>query len=653
MAQRTAAPLAILIVLVAQSLVAGCDTTLTGIELGAGSPLPKGTSRQLAALGRYSDGTQQDVTDLLTWTSDNPAAVTVTDTPGHKGLVTAVGRGSAQIIVRNSGQSAAAVIQVSDARIASIAITPPSPLIVRGTSIQLTATATLSDGTTQDVTAAATWSSTAETVAALQGGAGERGLVKAVAVGTALISATMGQVIASVLLGVKDATLVSLAVSPVNPVLAGGSRQQLIAIGTFSDQSTQDLSGLVSWSSSDESIATVASGSGSRGLCSAIGKGSAVLTAAFGTTTGATLLTVTDATLVAIGITPPMAVAARGTSQQFTATGTYSDGTTQDITKAVVWSAGNDRAVSISNAPGSEGLSAALAAGSSAITATLGGKTGSANLLVSGEELVMIMLTGGRGAIAQGTMQQFVATGLYSDGSAQALSDDVTWAASDPSVLAISNASGSRGVGTGLAKGAVTVTASFGLISGSLSFAVSDATLSMLTLSPGSATLASGTTAQLTATGLYSDGTSQDLTDQVSWAVSDPAVAQISNVGGSQGLLTALSKGPAMIGASLLGVSCAGTLMVTDATLNAVVISPRTPTLLRGAEQQFVAIGKFSDGSTQDVTSAVTWSSSTPAVATISNAADSKGLATSVALGPTIIVGSLNGKIDSTTLTVN
>lgn len=652
MAKRAASPLVILFLLAVQSLGAGCETSLTGIEIGPVTQLPKGTSVQLTALGRYSDGTQQDLTAQLTWTSDNPAAVTVADAPDRKGRITAVGRGRAQISGRFGEQSAAVAIQVSDALIVAIAITPPSPVIARGTQVQLTAIATLSDGTIQDVTAAADWSSSAPPVAELRG-AGASGLVTAAAPGTATIRAALAEHAGSVMLRVKDATLTSLAVFPVNPILASGSQQPLTAIGTFSDQSTQDLSGLVDWSSSDDRIVTVSGSAGARGVCTALNKGTAILTATFAGVSGTAVVTVTDATLVAIGITPPAAVIARGTTQQFTATGTYSDGTTQDITTAVVWSAGSDRVASISNLAGAAGLSSARASGSSTIVATLSGKTGLASLVVSAEALVAVTVSSPSPAIAQGTMQQFVATGVYADGSSQDLSDDVTWDSSDPAVLAVSNASGSRGLATGLAKGTVTVTAVFGLMSGSVSFAVSDAILSALTLAPSSATLASGTTTQLAAIGIYSDGMTQDLTSQVSWAISDKLVGQISNAPGSQGLLTALSKGAAALSATLAGVTGSGALMVTDATLMSLLITPKSTTLLRGAEQQFVAIGKFSDGTTQDVTAAATWSSSTPAVATISNAADSKGLATSLTVGPTIIVASLNGKVDSTTLTVN
>ena len=90
----------------------------------------------------------------------------------------------------------------------------------------------------------------------------------------------------------STASLVSLQVSPVNPSIAMGSTQQFLAIGTFSDSSTQDLTTQVSWSSGGPSVATIASG----GLASSIGQGSSLITAtAHGGISGTATLTVTNA----------------------------------------------------------------------------------------------------------------------------------------------------------------------------------------------------------------------------------------------------------------------------------------------------------------------------------------------------------------------
>ncbi len=68
-----------------------------------------------------------------------------------------------------------------------------------------------------------------------------------------------------------------------------------------------------------------------------------------------------------------------------------------------------------------------------------------------------------------------------------------------------------------------------------------------------------------------------------------------------------------------------------------IMITPTTPSLEKGTTQQFTATAIYSDNTTQDVTTLVTWSSSSTAVATISNDADTKGRVSAVAVGTTTI----------------
>jgi hypothetical protein len=64
-----------------------------------------------------------------------------------------------------------------------------------------------------------------------------------------------------------------------------------------------------------------------------------------------------------------------GTNQQFTATGTYSDGSTKNITNQATWTSSNTSVATVS----ATGLVTPLTTGSTTITATLGGITGSTN----------------------------------------------------------------------------------------------------------------------------------------------------------------------------------------------------------------------------------------------------------------------------------
>jgi hypothetical protein len=88
------------------------------------------------------------------------------------------------------------------------------------------------------------------------------------------------------------AGLVSIAISPQNPSIAVGTSQQMIATGTFSDNSTQTLTSAI-WSSSAPSIATISNDASNYGNALAVAPGTASVTACAGSVCGSTGLTVT------------------------------------------------------------------------------------------------------------------------------------------------------------------------------------------------------------------------------------------------------------------------------------------------------------------------------------------------------------------------
>ncbi len=75
-------------------------------------------------------------------------------------------------------------------------------------------------------------------------------------------------------------------------------------------------------------------------------------------------------TLVSISITPYSTTVVHGQTQQFIATGSYSNDSTADLTSSVAWSTSNALVSTISNTTGSQGLAAALVAGTVTISAT-------------------------------------------------------------------------------------------------------------------------------------------------------------------------------------------------------------------------------------------------------------------------------------------
>ena len=83
-------------------------------------------------------------------------------------------------------------------------------------------------------------------------------------------------------------------------------------------------------------------------------------------------------------------------------------------------------------------------------------------------------------------------------------------------------------------------------------------------------------------------------------------------------------------------------------SLSALSITPANPVIPSGSSQNFTATGTYSDATTRVITTSVTWSSSNPAVATVSG----EGLAQSVAAGTAVITASLGNVSGTTTVTV-
>ena len=167
------------------------------------------------------------------------------------------------------------------------------------------------------------------------------------------------------------AELIAIGVTPVNPSLAAGRTRQFTATGTFSDTTTLDLTASVTWSSTLPAFATVSNAAGSNGLATAVAVGTTEVRAISGLISGATNLTVTSAELVSIGVTPAAPSVAKGRTQQFTATGVFSDATIANLTASVTWSTTVGAVATVSNAAGSQGLVTTLDVGATNVVAEI------------------------------------------------------------------------------------------------------------------------------------------------------------------------------------------------------------------------------------------------------------------------------------------
>ncbi|HEX5651223.1 MAG TPA: Ig-like domain-containing protein [Steroidobacteraceae bacterium] len=619
--------------------------TLLSIEVSPAAPsIAKGLTLEFTATGRYSDNSTQDLTTQSSWVSSNPEVVTVSDA----GLATTAGVGSTTVLATVGEVSGQTVLTVTDATLVSIEVSPAAPSIAHGATQSFTATGRYTDNSTQDLTTEVTWGSSDAAVATVSNAGGSNGLATTAGVGSTTVSAVSGAVSGETTLTVTDATLVSIEVSPAAPSIAQGLTQQFTATGRYSDNSTQDLTTQVTWSSSDTAVATVSNAAVSEGLATTAGVGSATVSAVSDGVSGETTLTVTDATLVSIEVSPAAPSIAHGLTQSFTATGRYTDNSTQDLTTQVTWVSSDATVATVSNAADSEGLATTTGVGSTTVSAAHGAVSGETTLTVTDATLVSIEVSPAAPSIAHGLTLQFTATGHYTDNSTHDITTQVTWASSNPAVATASNAAGSNGLATTAGTGSTTVSAANGAVSGETTLTVTDAALVSIEVSPATPSIAHGLTQQFTATGLYSDNSAQDLTAQVTWTSSDAAVATVSNAAGSEGLATTTGAGSTTVSAVSGAVSGETTLTVTDPALVSIEVSPATPSIANGSTQQFTATGRYSDDSTQDLTTGITWTSSDSAVATVSNS----GFATTVGAGSTTISATSGAVTGVATLTV-
>jgi len=209
-------------------------------------------------------------------------------------------------------------------------------------------------------------------------------------------------------------------------------------------------------------------------------------------------------TLSSIAVTPGGASVPAGLTQQFTATGTYSDATTSDITSTVTWSSS---APAIATIGATSGIAKSIAPGSAVITATSGAFSGSVTLTTTDPVVTSLSITPNPLQGWVGTDVSLSVLGTYSDGATKALS--VVWTSSATSVGTIIGA----GVIHGVAVGTTTVTATSGSVTATATVNIAanpwSATGSMSTarFSQPALALADGTI--LVAGGLSSHGLDQ------------------------------------------------------------------------------------------------------------------------------------------------
>jgi uncharacterized protein YjdB len=258
------------------------------------------------------------------------------------------------------------------------------------------------------------------------------------------------------------------------------------------------------------------------------------------------------ATLVALAVTPVAPSIAAGATQQFTATATYSDGSTQAVVAA--WTSATPAVATVGAATG---LATGASAGAAVISASFNGKSATATLTVTPvvPVLLSIAVTPQAPTVLIAATRQLAVIGTYSDATTRDLTATSTFVSATPASASVN----AGGLVSGVASGSAIVTASSNGKSATTTVTVPAVTLTSIAVTPAASTVAIGGVQQFVATATYSDSTTAFVTGTAVWSSGSPSIGSVA----ATGLATGVAAGSATITATVGTQSGSAALTVT------------------------------------------------------------------------------------------
>jgi len=384
--------------------------------------------------------------------------------------------GTYEVTARDTGSvTAAAAVNVMPAAVATVEVSPPGAAVAVGRTVQLAATTRDGAGNVL-VGRTVGWSSSNASVATVNGS----GLVTAVAVGSATITATSEGVSGTAALTVTSDPVSSVDVTPSTATIDVGQAVQLTA--TPRDAAGNALTGrAVSWTSSNTSMATV----NASGRVTGVAAGSVTITATSEGVSGTASVTVTFVPVASVDVTPSTATLDVGQTVQLTATPRDAAGNAL-AGRSVAWTSGNTAVATVN----SSGRVTGVAAGSAVIKATSEGVNGAATVTVTAVPVASVTVSPPTATVAVGSTVQLTATPRDAAGNALA-GRAVSWSSGNTAMATVS----STGRVTGVTAGSVTITATSEGVSGTAAVTVTTGLQGTYYVSPSGSDANPGTEA--------------------------------------------------------------------------------------------------------------------------------------------------------------
>ena len=511
----------------------------------------------------------------VSWASSKQSAATVSNT----GLVTAIAEGISTITASAGGKSGTCTITVSKkvVEVSSVELDKTSAQLKAGETVTLTATVKPDDATDKTVT----WSTSDSSVATV-----DNGVVTAIKVGSATITAKAGDKSATCSISVVPTLVTNVTLDQTNASLRVGETVTLTA--TVKPDDATDKA--VTWTTSDASVATV-----DNGVVTANKVGSATITAKAGDKSATCSISVVPIPVTSVTLDQTNASLKVGETVTLTATVKPDDATDNSVT----WSTSDASVATVDN-----GVVTAKKVGSATITAKVSDKSATCSISVVPTPVTSVTLNKANASLKVGETISLTATVKPDD----ATDKTVTWETSEASVATITD-----GVVTAIKLGSATITAKAGDKSAVCAITVIPTPVTSVTLDQTGATLKVGETITLTATVKPDDATDKTVT----WTSSNKYVASVDQ----NGRITANTGGTATITATSgsFSATCKVTVIVPveNITLNMV-----SKTIKVNETILLIAVVSPSNATNQTIQ----WTSSDNSIASVSSDGLVKGL---------------------------
>ena len=612
----------------------------------ASTTLPAGTSQQYNAYLTTTDNEVIDVTASSTWTVADMAIANIDSDAWLTTSATGDTQVQASIVHDGVTLSNTATLSVNNAALNSLVISPSNGKFPVGKMGVYRAAAYFSDGSVIDVTREVSWQVADETIGSIVGSGIFAGDSIALSPGKTSVSATLFSVSDSTNVEVTAAEIKAISLSPQDATTPVGTAINYQAYAFYSDGSKREITQFGAWSSSEPSVAAIDFVGAKSGQATAFTVGTTDIAISFDGITKSTSLTVSNAVVTKLQISPLDPSVPVGIEGQFTAIAYYSDKTTADVTTMTNWLVDDYTVAAVVPTGDFSGYAKALSQGTTQLTASYKGQSSSTIITVSPAVLESLSLSPAQITIPVGTTQQYQLFGVFSDGTNHDLTLFASYQSSKPKIASIdASALASAHVNS---TSSVTITAAYNGMQTTASLSVAAGILEYITLEPADQTIAVGHKGRLEARAFYTGGMNKDITELATWSVDDGDIASVDNTQADAGSVLGISEGIVTVTASFAGEQAAGITTVTAAILESVTISPTSTTIAAGLTQQYQLFAIFSDSTSREVTLVSDWQSADPTGVSI----DSNGLATTYQEWQTVITGSYQGLSASSGLTI-